>query len=77
MKTLEGLVFVIQLNMFSFAGVAQALVLVFALQELALQLMPFSTDRLKVAQPIFSPIFIPIIMLDCLKTSHFQFIVAR
>lgn len=58
-------------------ALAQALVLVFALQELASQSMPSSTDRLKVAQPTFSPIFTLTIMLDCLKTSHFQFIVAR
>lgn len=73
----EGSVFGTKPGIFSSAGVAQAAVLVFSLQELALQLMPFSTEWWKAAQPTFSPTFILIIMLDCLKTSHPQFIVVR
>lgn len=74
---LEGSVFITKSGLFPSVGVAQAAVLVFSLQELALQLMPFSMEWWKVAQPTSSPTFILIIMLDCLKTSHSQFIVVR
>lgn len=73
----RGFIQYLSSNWVSLLALAQPTVLVFLLQELALQLMPFSMAWLKVAQPIFSHIFILIIMLDCLNTSHFQFIVVR